>query len=184
MSGDDASFEAELRALLDGGRKIDAIKLYRQETGAGLAEAKEAVEAFQLGGPLRTPEPVEASLEGEVVSLLGQGRKIDAIKLYREHMGTGLKEAKEAVEAIGIRRQVVVPKGPGCFGALLLLGLLLAGMTAVAVAEGHRPQRKADVQCDGLAVQLSRWGNTIPAIDLIGRRGGIQCPGSSRSTRS
>jgi hypothetical protein len=30
----------------DPSRKIEAIKVYRQETGAGLAEAKETVEAF------------------------------------------------------------------------------------------------------------------------------------------
>ncbi len=30
----------------DPARKIEAIKVYRQETGAGLAEAKEAVEAY------------------------------------------------------------------------------------------------------------------------------------------
>jgi hypothetical protein len=30
----------------DPSRKIEAIKVYRQETGAGLAEAKEMVEAF------------------------------------------------------------------------------------------------------------------------------------------
>jgi ribosomal protein L7/L12 len=30
----------------DPARKIEAIKAYREETGAGLAEAKEAVEAF------------------------------------------------------------------------------------------------------------------------------------------
>ena len=30
----------------DPRRKIEAIKVYREETGAGLAEAKEAVEAF------------------------------------------------------------------------------------------------------------------------------------------
>ena len=30
----------------DPARKIEAIKLYREETGAGLAEAKEAVETF------------------------------------------------------------------------------------------------------------------------------------------
>lgn len=30
----------------DPARKIEAIKVYREETGAGLAEAKEAVEAF------------------------------------------------------------------------------------------------------------------------------------------
>ncbi len=32
-------------ALVAAGRKIDAIRLYRQETGAGLKEAKAAVEA-------------------------------------------------------------------------------------------------------------------------------------------
>ena len=31
----------------DPSRKIEAIKLLREETGAGLAEAKEAVEAYQ-----------------------------------------------------------------------------------------------------------------------------------------
>jgi hypothetical protein len=30
----------------DPSRKIEAIRLYREETGAGLAEAKEAVEAY------------------------------------------------------------------------------------------------------------------------------------------
>jgi ribosomal protein L7/L12 len=30
----------------DPSRKIEAIKVYREETGAGLAEAKEAVEAY------------------------------------------------------------------------------------------------------------------------------------------
>jgi hypothetical protein len=33
----------------DPSRKIQAIKVYREETGAGLAEAKEAVEAFIAG---------------------------------------------------------------------------------------------------------------------------------------
>jgi ribosomal protein L7/L12 len=31
---------------LEQGRKIQAIKIYREETGAGLAEAKAAVEAI------------------------------------------------------------------------------------------------------------------------------------------
>ena len=33
----------------DPNRKIAAIKAYREETGAGLAEAKEAVEGFMYG---------------------------------------------------------------------------------------------------------------------------------------
>jgi ribosomal protein L7/L12 len=36
-----------VKELAGEGRKIEAIKLYRDETGAGLAEAKAAVESFQ-----------------------------------------------------------------------------------------------------------------------------------------
>lgn len=35
----------EVRAALQAGRKIEAIKLYRAETGAGLREAKEFIES-------------------------------------------------------------------------------------------------------------------------------------------
>lgn len=34
----------------------------------------------------------------EIVQLLLNGKKIQAIKVYREHFGAGLKEAKDAVE--------------------------------------------------------------------------------------
>jgi hypothetical protein len=40
-------------------------------------------------------------LEEEVLSLLRQGRKIEAIKVYRAATNKGLKEAKDAVEALG-----------------------------------------------------------------------------------
>ncbi|MFE7275584.1 ribosomal protein L7/L12 [Streptomyces sp. NPDC057623] len=38
---------------------------------------------------------------GEVVSLVRTGKKIQAIKVYREITGAGLKDAKEAVERLG-----------------------------------------------------------------------------------
>jgi large subunit ribosomal protein L7/L12 len=38
--------------------------------------------------------------EGDVQRLLAAGRKIEAIKLYRELNGVGLKEAKDAVERL------------------------------------------------------------------------------------
>lgn len=34
----------------------------------------------------------------EIVTLLRQNRKIEAIKVYREHMGVGLKEAKDVID--------------------------------------------------------------------------------------
>ncbi|MBO8194113.1 ribosomal protein L7/L12 [Streptomyces oryzae] len=38
---------------------------------------------------------------GEVIELLRSGKKLHAIKRYRELTGEGLKEAKEAVERLG-----------------------------------------------------------------------------------
>lgn len=37
----------EIRQVLAGGKKIQAIKMYREHTGAGLKEAKDAVERLQ-----------------------------------------------------------------------------------------------------------------------------------------
>ncbi|KMS68919.1 hypothetical protein ACM01_37220 [Streptomyces viridochromogenes] len=38
---------------------------------------------------------------GEVVSLVRTGRQVQAIKVYREITGAGLKEAKDAVDRLG-----------------------------------------------------------------------------------
>ncbi len=38
---------SELRQLLNNQQKIEAIKLYRQLTGAGLKESKEAIESLE-----------------------------------------------------------------------------------------------------------------------------------------
>jgi ribosomal protein L7/L12 len=122
--------QEELVALLRDGRKIMAVKRYREMTGVGLAEAKAAVDDLEqqiaagvepvvpLPGqvaprPAATPD-MEA-LAGQVVSLLQRGNKIEAIRVYREAMNAGLREAKEAVETIeaqlrqGYQAPVVAP---------------------------------------------------------------------------
>lgn len=51
---------------------------------------------YTTGGPQgQYPPP-----SGAVMQLLYQGKKIHAIKLYREQTGANLKDAKDAVEAI------------------------------------------------------------------------------------
>jgi hypothetical protein len=40
---------------------------------------------------------------------LANGRKIDAIKIYREATGAGLKESKDAIEAFAVQAKAVVP---------------------------------------------------------------------------
>lgn len=92
-----------VRAALAAGRKIEAIKLYRELTGLGLRESKDAVEAMQSGAPVTAPPrvaaPSPAGLD-EVVRLARTGQLIMAIKLYRELTGMGLKDSKDAVEKL------------------------------------------------------------------------------------
>ena len=46
----------EIQTHLFAGRKIQAIKIYREATGAGLAEAKEAMEAYAAKLHEQSPE--------------------------------------------------------------------------------------------------------------------------------
>ncbi len=55
--------------------------------------------------------------EKRIVDLLRQGKKIPAIKLYREQRGTGLKFSKEAVEALAAKHGIA---NTGCAGVLLV----------------------------------------------------------------
>lgn len=95
--------------LLRAGRKIEAIKAYRELTGVGLKEAKDAVEALERGEPVAVPvappppRPITPSVavdDRELREHLRADRLIDAIKRYRELTGLGLKESKDAVEAL------------------------------------------------------------------------------------
>lgn len=97
--GPQDALERQVRYLLAEGRKIEAIRIYRERTGMGLKEAKDAVEASQRGDPSSPPAGVDEPFRSKLVSLLDRGQKIQAIKLYRERTGSGLKEAKDAVEA-------------------------------------------------------------------------------------
>jgi ribosomal protein L7/L12 len=128
------SLEDELRAFLDRGDKIGAIKLYREATGVGLAEATHAVNAFESGAALNAssgpPATDEDSLEADVLNALSGNGMIAAIKLYRERTKVGLKEAKDAVEAIAARHGIAA-KGGGCAGVVLLFILMIAAAIAL-----------------------------------------------------
>jgi ribosomal protein L7/L12 len=148
--------DPEIQDFISRGQKINAIKLYRERTGAGLKEAKDAIDyaidnpnargtkkkqpmAGEQDAGLRdliregqideaiavyrkfagvdeyTAMDAVASIEqeikqgtnkqnptqnGRIQALLAAGNKIEAIKVYREMTGLGLKEAKDAVEAM------------------------------------------------------------------------------------
>jgi ribosomal protein L7/L12 len=91
----------DVEKFIRTGEMILAIKAYRDLTGAGLKEAKEAVEAMARGEAPDVPPtlPLAATI-ADVVSQVKAGQMIHAIKTYREVTGAGLKEAKEAVDVL------------------------------------------------------------------------------------
>lgn len=104
-------------ALRDNDR-IAAIKLYREFTGAGLAEAKQAVENLADHGTLPTPAGNQTSVvptilperQAWIEEALFKGKKIEAIKLYRDGTNLGLKESKEAVEKLEADLRLRMPE--------------------------------------------------------------------------
>jgi len=121
------SLEGRVLLLMNAGKKIEAIKLYRQATGDGLKEAKDAVEAIAAGQPTARRSGGSAeyvgvdpnSLERQVLALLQGQKKIWAIKVYREQTGVGLKQAKDAVEALGAKHGI--SERTGCAGVVLVM---------------------------------------------------------------
>jgi ribosomal protein L7/L12 len=79
---------------MESGQKIEAIKLYREQPGAGLKEAKDAVEAIERGQAIPAAAPVDREFEDEVASLLRQGQKIEAIRRYRVRTGLDLRRCR------------------------------------------------------------------------------------------
>jgi hypothetical protein len=88
----------------------------------------------------------------EVVELAHAGNKIEAIKLYREITGMGLKESKDAVEAIEAGRPFALDMG-----------------TQVSVAEHRFPQ--PTIRVDARGSRLGLWlgcGITSIVLFIIG----------------
>lgn len=121
-------------AEVKGGNKIAAIKLCREATGMGLAEAKEWVEKLEASPDAPLSSAPEAGALAPVAELLFAGRKIDAIKLYREQVkpGAGLAESKEAVEQLeaGLRAQhperfSASAQKSGCSAVLAALAMIV-----------------------------------------------------------
>lgn len=118
----------ELKALLAAGQKIEAIRIFREKTGVGLAEAKSAIEAIADGHSLSGPVVSRTEPEDLTELVLEACRisKIEAIKRVRARTGLGLKEAKDLVDRIAVENGLEAPREAGCFGALLMLTAVTA----------------------------------------------------------
>jgi hypothetical protein len=82
--------------------------------------------------PVPTTAPEPGTIEAEILGLVQSNKKIQAIKLYRERSGVGLKEAKDFVEALAAKHGVASKSGGGCAGAVLLMCLVGGGIAGTA----------------------------------------------------
>ena len=113
----------KIHQLLHDKQLIQAIYVYREATGVSLAEAREAIEEMARDEFIKPPSGVRRQdnpvLEAKIRSLLSKGKKIDAIKIYREEYGISLNEARDAVERIATsmpRQSVVTPTYESAIG--------------------------------------------------------------------
>jgi ribosomal protein L7/L12 len=158
----------EVNSFVRSGQMIKAIKIYREDTGASLADARAAVERIEAGLRLgielrgrRIPEEGMSTqsdaLDEEIEHLLIQGKKIEAIKLYRERTDVGLREAKDMVDTLE--------------SALLLHGPAFAHTTG---ATPETPDRVPVVMPPGEEVRrLVLAGDKIRAIKLYRDQTGL-----------
>lgn len=85
----------DVTALLQAGRKLDAIRLYREQTGSSLKAATDVIKELERKLDIEDESEIEHSQD--VPTLLRAGRKIDAIRVYREQHGSSLQDATKAI---------------------------------------------------------------------------------------
>ncbi|HEY9078145.1 MAG TPA: ribosomal protein L7/L12 [Anaerolineaceae bacterium] len=100
----DSGMVEEIKRLLRAGNKIEAIKIYRQHTEAGLKEAKEAVDRLEVSLKMQSlPETADngaefTPLQRELRALLAAGRKPEAVELYRKRTQASIAESRLVVD--------------------------------------------------------------------------------------
>lgn len=92
MFGRSAQQQKPIETLQKQVRDLEGLVAHLAER-AGVGEA----ELFRLRGEIGLQIPERSR------QLLAEGKKIEAIKVYREETGAGLKDAKDAVEAYEAR---------------------------------------------------------------------------------
>lgn len=137
---------ARVAQLVSQGKKLEAMKVYREVSGVSLAEAKAAVEAIAdaaAGGISSAASqeaaagPIDDAFEAELVALLRGGQWITAIKLYGERTGSQLRESKAFIDALAVRHGLrPTPSGCGGVIAVLVIVAIIGAIVAFAVFFG------------------------------------------------
>jgi len=94
------SSEIQQQALLflSRNQKIAAIKIVKDYSRCSLNEAKEYVDALEAGIP--QPDTKPQNLDAQVLAILSQGNKLNAIKHYKDATGLGLAASRDYVEKL------------------------------------------------------------------------------------
>jgi len=95
--------DAGIRDLVKEGEIERAVEVYRVFAGVDEYTARDAIREIEREIRLEDDDgsAQDTRLDNaRIQELLRQGNKIEAIKVYREMTGLGLKEAKDAVDAI------------------------------------------------------------------------------------
>ncbi len=90
----------EARTLVRAGRKIEAIKLVRERTGMGLAEAKHIVDAVEQGHWIPVEPTPGQSLADRTREMLAQDRVADAVTMVSHETGMTEGESARFVDAL------------------------------------------------------------------------------------
>ena len=102
--------------------KLQAIKIYKELTGASLRESKQFVES--LGNDKQSNGTNDNGLSDEVMNKvldeLSAGKKVAAIRLYRNHTGKTLIESRAFIEDLAEKLGLDLPAGVGCASAVLI----------------------------------------------------------------
>ena len=141
----DAQIQSIMTALREGSRD-QAIQVYQQATGCGAQAAEDAVqqlaERFGLAEAPQAPSADDApraetpKLANEQVAQIAdeiaQGRKVNAIKIYRDATGCDLQTAMDFINRLNAAsggKPVTGQSGSrGCLGMALALGALGLGV--------------------------------------------------------
>lgn len=165
--------DVDVQNFIQRGQKINAIKRYRELTGMGLKEAKDAID-YVIANPQAVGEKKHAplpNLQGEGVRDLVKAGKIDeAVDVYAKFAGVDIYTAKDAVAAM---QRELGTQAPADAPNAAVLALMQQG-NKIGAIKAYREQtglglREAKAMIDQLALGVSPTASNPPASTPAGQ---------------
>lgn len=119
-------------------------------------DAESASDLKKVNDSSSTNKLSRAALEEQIKMLISQSKKIEAIKLLRMHSNLGLKDSKDAIDAM---------ERSGC---LVIPGIEASGMSATVEPDSERSIPDLEE-----VKRLIRDGRKVDAVKLVRERTGL-----------